>query len=236
MKRVLSLVRKAAEDYNMFEAGDKVAVGVSGGKDSVTLLAALSRLSHFYPKPFEVVAITLDPGFGGEQADFTPIEELCRELQVPYIIKRTNIGQIVFDYRKEPNPCSLCAKMRRGALHDAAKELGCNKVALGHHMDDVVETFMMNLVFEGRLGCFSPVTYLSRKDLTMIRPMIYLSEKEIRGAVRRNNLPVVKNPCPANGFTQRQNLKELLHTLDKDYHGVKNQIFGALKRSHIDRW
>lgn len=228
-------MRCAIQDYNMIEAGDRIAVGVSGGKDSVTMLYALSRISKFY-KPFEIVALTLDPGFGGVQGDFSEIERICSELGVKYVLKRTEIGKIVFEIRHEKNPCSLCARMRRGALHNAAIENGCSKVALGHNLDDAAETFMMNLLNGSRIDCFSPVTYLSRKNITVIRPLIYASEKEIRSAVCRENLPIVKSPCPANGATERQRMKELLCSLDREYEDVKNRIISGMQKSHIAEW
>ncbi|MBO7175917.1 MAG: tRNA 2-thiocytidine(32) synthetase TtcA, partial [Clostridia bacterium] len=213
MKRILSYTRRAVDDYEMIHEGDKIAVGISAGKDSLTLLYALAGLRRFYPKKFELVAITVDMGFEG--MDFTPIRELCEKLDVPYIVAKTEISHIIFDIRKEKNPCSLCAKMRRGALHNAAKEAGCNSVALGHHFDDVVETFMLNLFYEGRLGCFQPVTYLSRKDITVIRPMIYMPEKDVRYFANRVELPVIKSPCPADGNTERESMKQLLHNLER---------------------
>jgi tRNA(Ile)-lysidine synthase TilS/MesJ len=220
------------DDYEMIHEGDKIAVGISAGKDSLTLLHALAGLRRFYPKRFELVAITVDMGFEG--MDFTPIPELCERLDVPYIIAKTEISRIIFDVRKEKNPCSLCAKMRRGALHNAAKEAGCNVVALGHHFDDVVETFMLNLLYEGRIGCFQPVTYLSRKDITVIRPMIYMPEKDIRYFANRVSLPVVKSTCPADGNTERESMKQLLHTLERENKGLRYRIFGALQRGNID--
>ncbi|PWM47127.1 MAG: tRNA 2-thiocytidine(32) synthetase TtcA [Clostridiales bacterium] len=234
MQKALSPIRRAVQDYNMINDGDKIAVGVSGGKDSVLLLVALKRLSMFYPKKFEVTGITLDTNTPG--MDFTPIQRLCDKEQIPYIIKKTRIYDIVFNVRKEQNPCSLCANLRRGALNNAALELGISKLALGHHNDDVLETFMMNLIHEGRLGCFSPVTYLDRKEITLIRPLIYMTEGEVRSCVKRNDLPVISNPCPANGYTERQEMKELLYSLEKDYKGVKDRIFGAMQRSGIDNW
>jgi tRNA(Ile)-lysidine synthase TilS/MesJ len=232
MKRILSYTRRAVDDYEMIHEGDKIAVGISAGKDSLTLLHALAGLRRFYPKRFELVAITVDMGFEG--MDFTPIRELCERLDVPYIIAETEISRIIFDVRKEKNPCSLCAKMRRGALHNAAKEAGCNVVALGHHFDDVVETFMLNLFYEGRIGCFQPVTYLSRKDITVIRPMIYMPEKDIRYFANRVSLPVVKSTCPADGNTERESMKQLLHTLERENKGLRYRIFGALQRGNID--
>jgi tRNA 2-thiocytidine biosynthesis protein TtcA len=236
MQKILGLMRRAVQDYNMIETGDRIAVGVSGGKDSVTTLCALAALRAFYPKPFELVAITLDLGFSGRAGDFSPVEALCEKLGVPYVVKRTNIGHVVFDVRREKNPCALCANLRRGSLNDAAVENGCNKVALGHHLDDVVETFMMNLLHGSRINCFSPVTYLTRRKVTLIRPLIYATEKEIVGTVVKDGLPVVKNPCPANGFTAREKTKNLLRTLDKEYPGITHRVFSALRGSHIDGW
>lgn len=236
MQRMLSYLRRAVDDYNMIEDGDKIAVGVSGGKDSVLLLCALAALRRFYPNKFELFAIILDPQFSGVQTDYTPIEKLCEEINVPLTIKRTHIGEIVFDERKEKSPCSLCARMRRGALHDACIELSCKKLALGHHYNDVVETFMMNLFSEGRLGCFSPVTYLSRKDIFMIRPLIYTPESEILAAAERLSLPIVKSRCPADGVTLRQTMKEKLAAMETENPGVTEKIFGALVRSGLDGW
>ena len=232
IKRILSYTRRAVDDYEMIREGDKIAVGVSAGKDSLTLLCALAALRRFYPKKFELCAITVDMGFEG--ADFSSIAKLCEELDVPYHVVPTEIQKIIFEVRKEKNPCTLCAKMRRGALHTAAKELGCNTVALGHHFDDVVETFMLNLFFEGRLGCFQPVTYLSRMDIRLIRPMIYMPEKDVRYFANGANLPVIKSPCPADGNTQREEMKQLLAKLDRENKGLRYRIFGAIQRGHID--
>ena len=232
IKRILSFTRRALDDYQMIEAGDKIAVGVSAGKDSLTLLCAMAELRRFYPVPFELVAVTIDMGFEG--ADFSPIEALCRKLDVPYHVIPTEISKIIFDVRKEKNPCSLCAKMRRGALHNAAKDLGCNVVALGHHFDDAVETFMLNLFFEGRIGCFSPVTHLSRVGLKLIRPMLYMPEKDVRYFARKAELPVVKSTCPADGNTQREEMKQLLAELDRKHDGLRYRIFGAMQRGEID--
>ena len=231
-KHLLSYVRRAVDDYNMIEEGDRIAVGISGGKDSLTLLAALAGLKIFYPKKFELVAISEDMGFEG--SDWSAVSAFCEKLGVEYHIEKTDISKIVFDIRKESSPCSLCAKMRRGALHRAAKDLGCNVVALGHHFDDAVETFMLNLFFEGRLGCFSPVTYLSRMDITLIRPMIYMPEKEVRYFSNKVDLPVIKSPCPADGNTQREEMKQLLAKLDREHDGLRYRIFGAMQRGEID--
>ena len=232
-KRILSFTRRAVDDYGMIRPGDKIAVGVSAGKDSLTLLVAMAELRRFYPVPFELCAITVDMGFAGG-TDFTPIRELCEQLNVPYHIVPTEIYKIIFEVRKEKSPCSLCAKMRRGALNNAAKELGCTTVALGHHFDDAVDTFMLNLFFEGRIGCFQPVTYLSRQDLYVIRPMVYMPEKDIRYFATHNALPVVKSACPANGNTEREEMKQLLNSLDRKYPGLRYRIFGAMQRGEID--
>lgn len=233
MKRMLSYTRRGVDDYNMIEEGDKIAVGISGGKDSLALLCSLAYLRRFYPKKFELIAITIDMGFEGGM-DFTPVKELCEKLDVPYYIIPTEISKIIFDVRKEANPCSLCAKMRRGALHNAAKELGCTTVALGHHFDDVVETFMLNLFFEGRIGTFSPVTYLSRMDITVIRPLIYMPEKDVRYFASKTELPVVTSTCPADGNTERENMKQLLASIERQNKGLRYRIFGAIQRGEID--
>jgi len=217
----------------MIQEGDKIAVGVSAGKDSLTLLCAMAYLRRFYPKKFELIAITVDMGFD-EGMDFGPIQRLCEELDVPYHIVPTQIYKIIFDVRKEANPCSLCAKMRRGALHNAAKELGCTSVALGHHFDDVVETFMLNLFFEGRLGCFSPVTELSRVGIKLIRPMIYMPEKDVAEFARKNQLPVINSPCPADKNTEREEMKQLLRSLERENKGLRYRIFGAICRGELD--
>lgn len=232
LKRILSFTRRAVDDYSMIEEGDRIAVGVSGGKDSLTLLCALAEMRLFYPKKFELVAVSVDMGFEG--ADFSQIAELCSRLCVPFHVVPTQISKIIFEARKESNPCSLCAKMRRGALHSAAVELGCNKVALGHHFDDVVETFMLNLFFEGRIGCFQPVTYLSRMNITLIRPMIYMPEKDVRYFSSKIDLPVMKSPCPADGNTEREEMKKLLSELERQNKGLRYRIFGAIQRGKID--
>ena len=233
MKRVLSYTRRAVDDYNMIEEGDRIAVGVSAGKDSLTLLCSLAGLRRFYPKKFDLIAVTVDMGFEPKQ-DLSPIAALCSELGVEYHVVPSEIYKIIFEVRKEKNPCSLCAKMRRGALHNAAKELGCTSVALGHHFDDVVETFMLNLFFEGRLGCFSPVNYLSRVGIKLIRPMIYMPEKDVAEFARKNELPVLSSPCPADKNTQREEMKQLLRKLERENRGLRYRIFGALSRGNID--
>ena len=233
MKRILSYTRRGIDDYNMIQEGDKIAVGVSAGKDSLTLLCAMAYLRRFYPKKFELIAITVDMGFN-EGMDLEPIKRLCEELDVPYHIVPTEIYKIIFEVRTESNPCSLCAKMRRGALHNAAKELGCTSVALGHHFDDVVETFMLNLFFEGRLGCFSPVTELSRVGIKLIRPMIYMPEKDVAEFAKKNQLPVVSSPCPADKNTEREEMKQLLRSLERQNKGLRYRIFGAICRGELD--
>ena len=234
MQRILSLVRRCVEDYHMIDEGDTVAVGVSGGKDSVLTLAALAKLRDFYPKQFELAALTIDSGVPG--TDFTPIADLCRELGVPYRIIGVPIYEIVFVHRQEKNPCSLCAKLRRGALSTELNRQGLGKIALGHHYDDAVETMLMSLFLEGRISCFQPVTYLDRSRVTQIRPLLYVQEREVRGAVRRLGLPVVKNPCPANGSTKREEMKALLLRLDKTYPQLKKKIFGAIQRYPLYGW
>ena len=236
IKTVLSKTRNACQTYKMIEAGDKIAVGLSGGKDSVVLLAALARLRKFYEVPFDIAAITLDPVFGGVETDYSPLVRMCEELDVEYVIKRTDIAKVVFDVRDEQNPCSLCARIRRGALHNAAKETDCNKLALGHHEDDAAETFLMNLFNSGTAGCFSPVTYMSEKDITVIRPLIFLTEKEIARAVTRTELPVVKSKCPADGNTERQSMKKRILELERDYPALRRKITGAMQRANISGW
>ena len=231
-KRLLSHARRAVDDYNMIEDGDKIAVGISDGKDSLALLTALAGLKRFYPKKFEVIGISIDMGLEG--MDFSGVAKYCEELGVEYKIVKTEISNIIFNVRKEPNPCSLCAKMRRGALNLAAVEEGCNKVALGHHFDDVVETFMLNLFFEGRIGTFSPVTYLSRMNITVIRPLIYMPEKDVRYFASKTELPVVTSTCPADGNTERENMKQLLASIERGNKGLRYRIFGAIQRGEID--
>jgi tRNA(Ile)-lysidine synthase TilS/MesJ len=231
---MLSFVRRAVDDYKMIEAGDRIAVGISGGKDSLTLLVALAALRRFYPKPFEVVAIAVDLGFEG--TDYAGVIALCERLGVPFHRVPTDIGRIIFELRQEKNPCSLCAKMRRGSLNAAARELGCNRVALGHHFDDAVETFLLNLFYEGRLGCFSPVTYLSRQELYVIRPLLYAEEKDVEYFVRHAvpPLPVMESKCPANKSTEREEMKQLLRRLEKENKGLRHRIFGAICKGELD--
>lgn len=233
MQKILSYMRRAVDDYGMIQDGDRIAVGVSGGKDSVTMLMALAALRRFYPNKFELEAITLDMGFEG--ADFSPIAQLCKEIDVNFTLVKTDIKTVVFDIRKETNPCALCAKMRKGALNEKALELGCKKVALGHHNEDVIETFFLSLFYEGRLNCFSPVSYLDRKGVTLIRPLIYTPEKTIKSFVKNNNVPIVKNPCPADGNTKREKMKEFVAEKHREDKGFKERVFGAITRG-LDGW
>ena len=227
-------VRRAVDDYGMIDEGDKIAVGVSGGKDSLILLLALKHLQSYYPKHFELEAITVELGFTG--MDFTPVKELCAELEIPYTCLKTDIKEIVFDIRKEDNPCSLCAKMRRGAINDAIKERGIKKLALGHHFDDAVETFLMSLLFEGRLSCFKPVTYLDRSGVTQLRPMVYAGEKKIAKLAEELALPVVENPCPMDKTSKRYEIKKLISALSAEYPDMKSKVFGAMQRLPLDGW
>ena len=234
LQQVLSFVRKAVDDYHMVEEGDKIAVGISGGKDSLTLLYALHGLQRFYPKKFTIHAVTVDLGF--ENLKLDKIKELCETLQVEYTIVKTDIAKIIFEERKESNPCSLCAKMRKGALNDAIKAAGCNKVAYAHHKDDVVETMLMSLIFEGRFHTFSPVTYLDRMELTVIRPLMYMNEADVIGFVNKHQVPVVKSPCPADGYTKREYIKNLLRQLNLDNPGVKERMFTAIQNGNMKGW
>lgn len=234
MQKILGLVRRCVEDYHMIEPGDSIAVGVSGGKDSLLTLAALARLRSFYPVPYQLQAITLETGTPG--MCFDGVAELCRQLEVPYIRIQVPVYDIVFRERQEKNPCSLCAKMRRGSLNTALVERGIHKIALGHHYDDAIETLLMNLLFEGRIGCFQPVTYLDRMDVTQIRPLLYCREEDIRRVVERLQLPVVHNPCPANGASRRQEVKELIASLEQRYPGLRQKLFGAVQRYPLYGW
>lgn len=234
MQQILSLVRRAVQDYNMIEEGDRVAIGVSGGKDSLTLLAALKAMQRFYPKKYELEAITVSLGF--EDMDFSPVRKFCNDIGVNYTIVDTDIGQIIFDERKEKNPCALCAKMRKGALNTKVEELGCNKIALGHNKDDVIETFLMALLYEGRIHCFSPYTYLSRRKIASIRPLIYVPERDVKGFANREGLPVVKNKCRADGNTTREEIKNMVKKLSKRYDHFEDRTFNAIKRSYIEGW
>ena len=233
-QRLYSFTRRALDDYQMIEDDDYIAVGISGGKDSLALLYALKGLQRFYPKKFKLHAITVDLGF--DNLNLEGIKKYCEDLDVPYTILSTQIAQIIFKDRKESNPCSLCAKMRKGALNEKIKELGCNKVAYAHHKDDVIETMLMSLIFEGRFHTFSPKTYLDRMDLTVIRPLLYMSEADVIGFVIKYNIPVVKSPCPADGNTKREYVKNLLKQLNQENPGVKERMFTAIVNSHMQGW
>ena len=233
MQRMMGLLRRCVEDYDMIADGDKIAVGVSGGKDSLVLLKLMAALRHYHNKKFEVEAITIDMGLG---MDFSGIEKLCAELDVPYTIVKTEIGPIIFDYRKEKNPCSMCAKMRRGALNQALKDRGCNKLALGHHYDDAVETFVMSLLYEGRISCFLPVTNLDRMGVIQIRPMLYITEKSADNFAQKYELPVITNRCPADKHTKREEIKNLVYELQGRYPDFKDRVFGAMQRLPLPEW
>lgn len=228
MQKLLSKLRKAASDYNLIEDGDKIAVGLSGGKDSISLLKLLKAYQRFSPQKFELIAITLDPGSG---MDFKAMIDLCKDIQVPYYLFETNIQNIVFNIKKEKNPCSLCANLRRGALNDNAKKLGCNKLALGHHKNDAVETLLLSLFYEGRINSFLPKTYLSRSDLTVIRPMVYINENEIKSLSERYSFPIINNPCPADGQTKREDIKNLINNLCSTIPKIEDNLLNALKNT-----
>ena len=227
-------VRRAVDDYGMINEGDRVAVGVSGGKDSMLLLSALRQLQSYYPKRFELGAITIELGFEG--MDFTPVKRFCEERGIEYTCVKTDIKEVVFDVRQEDNPCSLCAEMRRGALNNTIRERGMNKLALGHHFDDAVETFMMSLLFEGRLSCFQPVTYLDRSGVTQIRPLIYAGEQRIANLAAALELPIVENPCPQDKTSQRYEIKQLLKSMCGEYPDMKTKVFGAMQRLPLPGW
>lgn len=234
MQKILGHMRKAIQEYRLISDGDCICVGVSGGKDSLVMLNGLVLLKRFIGIDYNITALTIDPQFSGKEGDYTAVEAFCKTLGVDYNIVRTHIGEIVFDVRKEENPCSLCARMRRGALYDAAEKLGCNKIALGHNYDDVVETFIMNLFTEGRIGCFSPSTYLEDREIHIIRPLVLAPERAIRKAAR--DLPVQKSVCPADGHTNRQKTKKFIAGMERQEHGFKDRIFGAMRRAGIDGW
>lgn len=234
LQRLYSYTRRAIEDYQMIEPGDKIAVGLSGGKDSLTLLYALHGLQRFYPKHFELMAITVDLGY--EAFDTSPLQELCRKLAIPYEVIQTDIADIVFRQNPKERPCSLCAKLRKGALNDAAVRFGCNKVAYAHHRDDIVETMMLSLIFEGRFHSFAPKTYLDKTKLTVIRPMMYVSESEVIGFKNKMSLPIVTNPCPVDGHTKRQYVKDLLRQMNREHPGTKDRMFTAILSGNMPDW
>ena len=233
MQKLMGLVRRCVDDYDMIQAGDKIAVGVSGGKDSLVLLVLLAGLRQYFNKPFELEAITIDMGLG---MDYTGVAKLCQEWEVPYHIVKTEIAPIIFDHRKEKNPCSMCSKMRRGALNQAILDMGFNKLALGHHYDDAVETFVMSLIYEGRISCFQPVTDLDRTGIVQVRPMLYIHEKTVDNFAVRKELPVVENRCPVDKTTKREEIKQLVYDLSKTYPDLKERIFGAMQRLPLPEW
>ena len=233
MQKLMGLVRRCVEDYRMINEGDRIAVGVSGGKDSLVLLTLLAGLRSYYNKPFQLGAITIDMGLN---MDYSSIYALCQKLDVPYTVVKTEIGPIIFDYRKEKNPCSMCSKMRRGALNQALVDKGFHKLALGHHYDDAVETFLMSLIYEGRISCFQPVTHLDRTGITQIRPMLYIHEKTVAAFAERENLPVLQNRCPVDKHTKREEIKDLIYDLVKTYPDLKERIFGAMQRYPLEAW
>ena len=233
MQRLIGLVRRCVEDYNMIQKGDRIGVGVSGGKDSLALLYFLAELRKFNSNPFTLEAITIDMGLG---MDYSEMARLCEKLEVPFTLVKTEIGPVIFDYRKEKNPCSMCSKMRRGALNQALLDRGLNKLALGHHYDDAVETFMMSLLYEGRISCFQPVTDLDRTGITQIRPMLYIREQTVDNFVKRMKLPVLENRCPVDKQTKREEIKKLIYQMSATYPDLKDRIFGAMQRLPLPEW
>lgn len=234
LQQLYSQVRRAIDDYGMITDGDKIAIGISGGKDSLTLLYALAGLRRFYPEKFDLVAISVDLGIA--PVDMSEIRALCRELEVPLTLIQTQIGPIIFEERQESSPCSLCAKMRKGALNDAALRLGCNKIAYAHHMDDIIETMFLSMIYEGKFYTFPPVTHLDQTDLTVIRPLMYVLEADVIGFKNKYSLPVVKNPCPADGATRREYVKQLIRQINRDNPGVKKRLFHAITTGNIEDW
>ena len=234
MQKILGYLRKAIENYNMIEEGDKIAVGLSGGKDSITLLIGLKALQRFYPKHFNLVAISVNPGFEFFDTDF--LKETCEKIGVEYVEAKSDIKEIVFDVRKERNPCSLCANLRRGILNSTAIENGCNKLALGHNEDDVLETFFLNFLYAGNLSTFAPVSYMDKSEITLIRPLVYAPEKEISKFVKRNDISVMKKTCPMDGVSKREYMKELLYKFVIDIPNVRANMMGAIKRANINGW
>ena len=232
MQRILSYMRKAIEEYHMIEEGDKIAVCLSGGKDSITMLNAFKALQRFYPKKFEIIAVSINPGFEYFDTDF--LKKICDSIDIPLFVEKTNAKEIVFDIRKEKNPCSLCANLRRGAINSVAIREGCNKIALGHNQDDVLETFLLNLLYTGNIGTFSPMSYMDRSKITLIRPLIYTPEKEIRRFVKKNGIDVMKKVCPMDGVSKREDMKQLIFSLSKSIPMIRANLFGAIKRNLPD--
>lgn len=234
MQKILGYLRKALEHYNMIEEGDKIAVALSGGKDSITLLMGLKSLQRFYPKDFEIVAISINPGFEFFNSDF--LKNTCSKIGVEFIEAKSDIKEIVFDIRKEKNPCSLCANLRRGILNSTAIEHGCNKLALGHNEDDVLETFFLNMLYAGNLNTFAPVSYMDRSQITLIRPLVYAPEKEIKKFIKRQNIEVMPKNCPMDGISKREEIKDMLYKLTVQIPNVRANLMGAIKRANINGW
>jgi len=234
MQRILSTLRKAIEEFNMIDEGDKIAVALSGGKDSITMLLALKNLQIFYPKNFQIIAISINPGFTNFDTEF--LEDFCKKLEIPLFIKNSNSKEIVFDIRKEKNPCSLCANLRRGILNSVAIEQNCNKIALGHNLDDALETFLLNTLYTGNISTFAPKAYMDRSKITLIRPLVFTYEKDIKAFIKRNNITIMEKCCPYDGISKREDMKVLIETLRKDIPKVKENLFGAIMRSDIKGW
>ena len=234
MQRILSYMRKAIEKYNMIEEGDKILIGLSGGKDSITLAMGLKALQRFYPKKFDIICASINPGFDFFDSDF--LKSTCEKIGIPFIEEKSHIKEIVFDIRNEKNPCSLCANLRRGILNSVAQREGCNKIALGHNEDDVLETFFLNLLYAGNLNTFAPISYMDRSKITLIRPMIYISEKEIRKFIKRNNIEVMPKVCPMDGVSKREDMKKMIINFEKEIPTIKANITGAIKRANINGW
>ena len=232
MQKILSHMRKAIEEYNMIEENDKIAICLSGGKDSITMLHAFKALQRFYPKNFEIIAISIDPGF--EFFDTNFLQKICDDLEIPLFIEKSHAKEIVFDIRKEKNPCSLCANLRRGVINSVAVREGCNKIALGHNQDDVLETFLLNLLYAGSIGTFSPVSYMDRSGITLIRPLIYTPEKDTKRFIKKNNLSVMNKVCPMDGTSKRESMKQMIFTLQKDIPMIRANLFGAIQRNLPD--
>lgn len=233
MQRILSHMRKAIEEYKMIDEGDKIAICLSGGKDSITMLKAFKNLQIFYPKKFDIIAVSVNPGFDFFDIDF--LNNICREIDIPFFVENSNAKEIVFDIRKEKNPCSLCANLRRGVINSIAIREGCNKIALGHNQDDVLETFLLNLLYTGNIGTFAPKSYMDRSKITLIRPLIYTPEKEIKRFVRKNNITVMPKVCPMDGTSKREDMKQLIFTLTKSIPMIRANLFGAIQRN-IKEW
>lgn len=234
MQRILSSLRKAVEEFNMIDNGDKIAVGISGGKDSLTLLLALKNLQIFFPKHFDILAITIDPGFSEFNSTF--IEDFCNKYNIPLVIEHTSIKQIVFDERNEKNPCSLCANLRRGILHSIAVSHGCNKIALGHNLDDVLETFFLNLIYGGKIHTFSPKTYLDRSNITVIRPLVFIEEKEIKRFIKKSGITPMEKCCPMDGISKREDMKKLISSFKEEIPTIKSNLLGAIRRGNLEGW